>query len=159
MLVEPLLSNRSPSPAAQSDGARPRTSSVLVFPHCEKWALKSPRRRIWLGRYRLTQSPIPSRNSSNATRPMFEETCTSSTTGSQPTGSRHRWIATLERDTVLARARPPPLRRPCSCLSSRRAGLGRSPQISLQETHESIYPSPWPPRAIYHVRGPFIVSR
>lgn len=78
VLVDPLFNNRSPRSAAQFDSTRPQ-GSVLVFPHCEEWALKSSRTRTWRGRYRLMQSPTPSTNSPNATMPLFGETYTSTT--------------------------------------------------------------------------------
>ena len=73
VLAEPLFTSRSPSPAAQWGRLLPRVS-VLVFPHCEEWALKSPRTSSWRGRHLLTHSPTPSRKSSNAARPRLGET-------------------------------------------------------------------------------------
>ena len=49
-----------------------------MLPHCEEWALKSPRTKTWRERFvscnRQTNPNLtPSRNSSNATRPLFVE--------------------------------------------------------------------------------------
>ena len=73
VLAEPSLTSRSPSPAVQSDNILPRVS-VQGLPHCEEWALKSPKTSTWRGKYLLTHSPTLSRKSSNAPRPLLGET-------------------------------------------------------------------------------------
>jgi hypothetical protein len=79
VLTEPLLTSRSPSPAAQLDNILPRVR-VLGLPHCAEWALKSPKTSTWQGRYLLTHSPTPSKKSPNAARLLLRETETPTNT-------------------------------------------------------------------------------
>jgi hypothetical protein len=73
VLAEPLLTSRSPRPAAQLDNIFPRVS-VPGLSHSEEWALKSPKTSTWRGWYLLTQSPTPFREFPNAARPLLGET-------------------------------------------------------------------------------------
>jgi hypothetical protein len=79
---KPLFASRNPRPAAQSDSILPRVF-VLAFPHCEEWALKSPRTSNWQGRHLPTHSSTPSRKSPNAVKPLLL------TRSFQPTRPRH----------------------------------------------------------------------
>ena len=169
VLAEPLFTSRSPSPAAQSDRLLPR-ASVLVFPHYEEWALKSPRTSTWRGRHLLTHSSNPSRKSSNAVRPLLGNI-----------NAHHRHPIPLDRDVTAAAVEhnaggaqhccpgygcqsiqiPDPVGRVRDAirLSHHREGdlalpdsleeqvlrPSRPSQVTLEEPLEFIGPTPWPP--------------
>ena len=170
VLSEPLITSRSPSPAAQSDKLLPRASD-LAFPHYEKWALKSPE-----------DEPLTGQASSDAfANPVQEVLERDQVAVGRNVNAHHRHSIPLDRDIAVATVEqnaggaqhccpgygcqsiqiPDPVERVIDAmqLSHHREGDLALPdsleeqvlrpslpsQVTLEEPLEFIGPTPWPP--------------